>query len=150
MSSTATLQDASSMIGVGSSIATASPTADVIYREFGAAKPLPIQNASSLQSLIEEFEGDAEFAAHLAEARQEFAATWYQDETNTLTSLRLSSGMSQAKLAEAAGTTQSYIARIERGQSDPGTEMIDRLAQALGLTAERVFLAVREQRRIGG
>lgn len=150
MSSTATLQDASSVIGMTSSVATAAPTAEVIYREFGPTRPLPIASTTSLQSLMDEFESEPGFASHLAEARQNLATTLYADETNTLSALRLSAGMSQAKLAGRAGTTQPYIARIECGQLDPSTEMIDRLARALGQNPDRVFLAVREQRRIHG
>lgn len=152
MSSTATLQDASSVIGVASSVATstAAPTAEIVYREFGPTRPLPIANTTSLQSLVEELESEPEFAPHLTEARRELAATLYASEANTLTALRLSAGLSQAKLAAAASTTQPYIARVECGQVDPGTEMIERLARALGESPDRVFLAVREQRRIHG
>lgn len=150
MSSTATLQDESSMIGVTSSVASAAPFAEVVYREFGPTRPLPIANTSSLQSLIDEFEGDAEFASQMDGARRDLAASLYADEASTLTVLRLGAGMSQAKLAEGASTTQPYIARIERGQLDPGTEMIDRLARALGQSPDQVFLAIREQRRIHG
>lgn len=138
------------MIGVISSVATAAPAAEVIYREFGPTRPLPIANATSLQSLVDEFESEPEFASHLVEARRDLATTLYADEASTLTAIRLSAGLSQAKLAEGAGTTQPYIARIERGQLDPSTEMIDRLARALGQSPDRVFLAVREQRRIHG
>ncbi|MHB1092003.1 helix-turn-helix domain-containing protein [Thiobacillus sp.] len=150
MNSTATLQEESSMIGGTSSVATAAPLAEVVYREFGPTRPLPIANTTSLQSLIDEFESEPEFASHLAEARRDLATTLYADEANTLTALRLSAGMSQAKLAAGADTTQPYIARIERGQVDPGTEMIERIAQALGASPDCVFLAIREQRRIHG
>ena len=56
-------------------------------------------------------------------------------------------GLSQAKLAERANATQSYVARIEAGTLDPGTDMLARLARALGVSEETVFSAVRSQRR---
>jgi DNA-binding XRE family transcriptional regulator len=138
------------MIGVTSRVASAALCAEVVYREFGPTRPLPIANTGSLQSLIDEFEGDPEFTSQMDSARRDLAESFYADEASTLTVLRLRAGMSQAKLAEGANTTQPYIARIERGQLDPGTEMIDRLALALGQSPDRVFLAIREQRRIHG
>lgn len=48
---------------------------------------------------------------------------------------RTSRGMSQATLAERAGLTSSYLGRLERGLSSPGIDMVERLAEALGMTA---------------
>ena len=43
--------------------------------------------------------------------------------------------MSQEELAEATGVTQEYIARIETGVRAPSLEMIVRIANVLGTTA---------------
>ena len=59
----------------------------------------------------------------------------------------MAAGLSQAKLADRAGATQSYIARVEAGTLDPGTDMLARLADALGASEESVFAAIRAQRR---
>lgn len=48
---------------------------------------------------------------------------------------RTSRGMSQATLAERAGLTSSYLGRLERGLSSPGIDLVERLAEALGMTA---------------
>ncbi len=45
--------------------------------------------------------------------------------------LRLDQGLSQAELAERAGTKQSVISRIENGESEPGIETIKKIARAL-------------------
>jgi len=45
--------------------------------------------------------------------------------------LRLDKGLSQAELAERAGTKQSVISRIENGESEPRIETIKRIARAL-------------------
>lgn len=45
--------------------------------------------------------------------------------------LRLELGMSQEKLAEAAGTAQPNISAIERGDANPTVETIGRVAAAL-------------------
>lgn len=43
-------------------------------------------------------------------------------------------GLTQARVAELAGTTQSVIARLETGRGGvPGLQLLDRVAQALGL-----------------
>jgi transcriptional regulator with XRE-family HTH domain len=83
-------------------------------------------------------------APHLEQARRDLANI--VDRPGTLRHLRLAAGMSQAKLAELALTTQSYIARVEAGTLDPGTDMLARLASALGVDELTAFAAVRAQR----
>ncbi len=45
-------------------------------------------------------------------------------------------GMTQAKIAERAGTTQSAIARFESGRSNPTLEFAVRLSKAVGAKLE--------------
>lgn len=47
-------------------------------------------------------------------------------------------GLTQARLALRAGTTQAAISRIERGESSPSVETLQRLLLAMG---ERLELA---------
>ena len=117
----------------------------VIYREFGASRPLPLANSVSLASVITEFESDPEMAQQIASARKTLAQTIYSDEPDTLSALRLAAGFSQSQLANAIGTSQPHIARIERGQTDPGTSLISRIAGALGVDETRAYLAIRRQ-----
>lgn len=146
MSSTATLQNESLPIG-GQSSPASGLGATILYKEFGATRPFPLANTRTLASVIGEFEGDdATASAHLADARRNLAATLYAEEAKTLSALRLSEGLSQAQLAERAGTYQPYIARIERGQADPSSDMIARIAQALNIDEVRAFSAIRNQR----
>lgn len=44
---------------------------------------------------------------------------------------RKKAGMTQADLAEEAGTTQDYISDLERGKSDPTISMLRRIAHAM-------------------
>ena len=148
MSSQATSRSESSLIGNPSN-SVATSTGDVVYREFGTDRPLPLANTSGLASLVQEFEADPGMGVS-AEARRKLAAEMYADEQETFSALRLSVGLSQAQLAERANTTQPYIARIERGQLDPGTDMISRIAQALGLPEDKTFRAIRNQRATRG
>lgn len=150
MNSTARSENESWLIGIPSSPA-ASGTAEIICREFSPARPIPLAHTVSLESLMQEFEGDITMAGHLSEARRNLANALYPgDESRTLASLRLNAGLSQAQLAVGAGTTQPYIARIERGQSDPSTEMVSRIARALGQSEEETFRAIRKQRAMHG
>lgn len=49
---------------------------------------------------------------------------------------RRRAGLTQAELAERAGTTQSAIARLERGVGSPTLERISELVQACGLEVQ--------------
>lgn len=142
--STARSPSASWPLGVPSS--PQSSPAVVITHEFSVARPLPLPHTVSLDSLLEEFEQDDHMRAELAEARKVVGASLYGDEEATLSSLRLAAGLSQAQLAARAATSQSHIARIELGQNDPGTEVIARLAAALGCSEAVVFQAIRAER----
>lgn len=141
--SLATSRKESLPIGTPSS-PTASPGA-VVYQEFHVARPLPLPNTVSLASLINEFESEPGGAAGMAQARQNLAANLYADEPETLSSLRLRAGLSQAQLAMRAETTQPYIAKLEAGRADPGTHMIARIAQALGVEEALAYRAIRNQ-----
>jgi transcriptional regulator with XRE-family HTH domain len=57
---------------------------------------------------------------------------------------RLRAGLTQRELARRAGTSQSVVARIEQGRSDPGTATLARLLAAAGfeLRAELTPIAV--------
>lgn len=124
---------------------TASPTPVVVYHEFSVATRLPLPNTVSLGSLISKFESKTDMAARMALARQKLAADLYSDEPETLSTLRLASGLSQAQLATRASTTQPYIAKIEAGRADPSTDMIARIAQALGVDETLAYRAIRNQ-----
>lgn len=105
----------------------------------------------SLENFLGEFADDKELQQVLPAKRRALAEALYSDEPETFTFLRLNSGLSQAELAQRAGTTQSYIARIEKGAADPSTAMIERLTRALGIDdAALTFCAVTNQRRTRG
>ena len=53
--------------------------------------------------------------------------------------------MTQRELARRAGTSQSVVARIERGQTSPGAETLERLLREAGFDV-RVELRPRRQR----
>ena len=57
---------------------------------------------------------------------------------------RMRAGLSQRDLAKKAGTAQSVIARIERGQTSPTLETLERLLAAAGVELH-ARLAVKER-----
>lgn len=142
--STATSPDGSCATGNLSS--PTSSAGHVIHAEFSAARPLPVSHTVSLESLISEFESDPEMDLAMQNARRDLVDSLYGREPETLTVLRLMVGLSQARLAEMIGTSQPHIARIEGGRTDPGTEMIAKLARALAVNEQRAFAAIRQQR----
>jgi DNA-binding transcriptional regulator YiaG len=116
----------------------------VLFGEFGVASTKPLAGAVTLADFTAEFEADPDIAPRLSDARRALSAVL--DKTCTLRSMRLAAGLSQAKLAAGANTSQAYVARVESGTLDPGTDMLSRLATALGTDAVKVFAAVSAQR----
>ena len=53
---------------------------------------------------------------------------------------RLENNMTQAQLAEKAGTKQSSIARLESGNYNPSVQFLQKIAGALG---KRLYVALR-------
>lgn len=115
-----------------------SAPANVVWMKFSVADPRPLPDGfRSIDELIAEHERDAEGRAALAEARKFVAATFYSDDQPRLAAYRLAKGWSQKRLAEEVGTSQSHIARIELGQSDPQISTVRRLCEVLGITIEQ-------------
>ena len=50
-----------------------------------------------------------------------------------LQELRIAAAMSQSELASAAACTAAYVSRLERGGAAPGIDLVERLAEALGV-----------------
>lgn len=55
--------------------------------------------------------------------------------------LRERRGMTQSRLAEAAGMTSDEVSRIERGVREPRFGTLERLADALGVAVAELFSA---------
>ena len=69
---------------------------------------------------------------------EKFAKVYYSKRplrvsVREIKSARLEKGLSQKDLAEAIGTSQGVIARIESGRQNISYEMMLRLSRALGL-----------------
>lgn len=53
--------------------------------------------------------------------------------------LRLKADMNQESLAFAVGSTQPYIAKIEGGEGNVGTDILQRIADALNVDISQLF-----------
>lgn len=147
MASTARLESESWLTGISRPAADAPSSAvcDVLYAEFGVPGSRPLPGGTPVSDYLKHLEADTRSAAELAAARRRLAQL-IGVEPQSLRGLRLAAGLSQTILAERAGSTQPYIARIEAGSADPSTDMLARIANALGVDAVNVFAAIRAQR----
>jgi ribosome-binding protein aMBF1 (putative translation factor) len=69
---------------------------------------------------------DPEFRAEYEALEEEFALA------SALIEARGQAGMTQAQVADAMGTTQAVIARLESGRIKPSTRTLERFAKATG------------------
>lgn len=134
-----------SSLSESSTIRTLPPKEDVpsssgrvIYCEFGTTSAKPLRGGVPLSQMMRQLEADPEMAERFAQGRRALAEN-LSSPAETIRSLRLKAGLSQVQLAEGASATQSYIARLEAGTLDPGTDMLARLAAALALPEIDVF-----------
>lgn len=97
-------------------------------------------------SIVADHESNPKRAAALSQARKKLAAVAYgrNPPNQSLAALRLAKGLSQAGLAQAIGTQQSYIARIEKNGSDLRAATIKKLANVLGVTCDQIIAAVED------
>lgn len=101
----------------------------------------------TIDDFVAESEKDPQRRVALEEARKWIADSFYGDD-GSIRALRLRAGLSQAKLAVLATTTQPHIARIEMGSSDCQVGTLERIAHALGLdtlVVVKAFLNTREK-----
>ena len=95
-------------------------------------EPVPA-GYTTIDDVVAEFERDPAMQDELLNARRWIADTVLAGKPVTMRTLRLRRGWSQAQLAEAIGTQQPHVARIERGQADPQLGTCRRIAHALGV-----------------
>ena len=95
-------------------------------------EPIPA-GYTTIDDVVAEFERDPAMHEELLEGRRWIADTVLAGQPVTMRTLRLRRGLSQTQLAEAIGTQQPHIARIERGQADLRLDTCRRIASALGI-----------------
>lgn len=77
----------------------------------------------------------------------EFVAESLEIETGyQIARLRIQRGLTQSQLAEKVGTSQSSIARLENGSSDPSLCYLRRVAAVLDVRIELRIVSLKEKR----
>lgn len=103
---------------------------------------------TSIRELMGQWEQDKGKRIALEEGRRWIADTFYGEDGDTVRTLRLKNGWSQTRLAEALGTSQSHVARIERGTENLTIETCRKLAMALGIDLNMLDQVLRRQEAI--
>ena len=80
----------------------------------------------AMRDIAQDWMKDPEFRAEYEALEPEFALA------SALIEARSRAGMTQAQVAEAMGTTQAVIARLEGGRVKPSTRTLERFARATG------------------
>ncbi|MDQ8001697.1 MAG: helix-turn-helix transcriptional regulator [Pseudomonadota bacterium] len=101
---------------------------------------LQAEPRKSAVSAFDELAEEVDTSPEVREGRRWVAEQFFADES-TLSSLRLTAGLSQAELARLCGMEQPHISRYESGRHEPGITVSKRLADALGVSLEKFAAA---------
>ncbi len=118
------------------------------FEAYTDSQPQVPAKHTSISQLAAEWAQDATGRAALEEGRQWVADTFYGDNGDTVRTLRLRKGWSQAQLAKALATSQPHIARIERGTENLTIETCRKLSKALGIDLNSLDQALKRQEAI--
>jgi ribosome-binding protein aMBF1 (putative translation factor) len=102
----------------------------------------------STENLVKNWERNDKRRAALKDARSWIADTFHADDGATVRTLRLRKGWSQMQLAQKLKTSQSHIARIERGTENIAIDTCRRLCRALNVDLNTLDEALQKQESI--
>lgn len=117
------------------------------YGDYVAVERVP-ERHTAIDALASEWAANPTRRAALEEARRWLADEFHHDDGGTVRTLRLRKGLSQQQLADAIGTSQPHVARIESGASNPNIDTCRRLAEAFGVDLNTLNLALLRQEQI--
>ncbi len=87
----------------------------------------------AVESLFEKWQKDPDYRAEYDALEDEFALA------SALIAARVQADMTQEQVAQAMGTTQAAIARLESGRARPSTRTLERFARATGTRLRITF-----------
>jgi DNA-binding XRE family transcriptional regulator len=123
-------------------------TTTVVSLPDAQGKPEMPSSFVAIDDLVLGYEADPEKAAALRAARAEMALEVRDAEGVSIRARRLELGLSQVKLAEMLGTSQSHVARIERGTENLQISTCRRLCAVLGVDLNALDGMLETQERI--
>ncbi|WP_083300753.1 helix-turn-helix transcriptional regulator [Jeongeupia sp. USM3] len=82
---------------------------------------------------------DPRLDAAISEGTKWVGETFYADQPDSIKKRRMAAGLTQAQLAKRMDTSQSYVAKLENSDIEPGFDVIRRLSAALSLQPEQAF-----------
>lgn len=97
------------------------------------------------RDMVITWEKDEKRRKAIEEARSWVADTFHAEDGDTVRTLRLRKGWSQTQLAKELSTSQSHIARIERGTENLVIGTCRRLCGVLGIDMNALDQALRRQ-----
>lgn len=118
------------------------------FADYTPAPPVTPPKHSTIDDLIAEWGREPEGSAALTEGRRWVGSQFYGEDGDTVRTLRLKKGWSQSQLAEALGTSQSHVARIERGTENITIETCRKLSRALEIDLNALDQALARQESI--
>jgi transcriptional regulator with XRE-family HTH domain len=98
-----------------------------------------------MSDITKTWEKDESRRKAMEEARQWVGESFHGEDGDTVRTLRLRKGWSQTQLAEAIGSCQSHVARIERGDQNLAIQTCRRLSDVLGIDMNTLDRALRQQ-----
>ena len=110
-----------------------------------ALQPKAPAKHTAIGDLVSQWEKDDKRRAALDDARRWVADTFHGEDGETVRTLRLRKGWSQSRLAEVLSTSQSHIARIERGTENLAIETCRKLCKALEIDLNALDQALKRQ-----
>ncbi len=117
------------------------------YEEF-ANPPIAIPpKYTAIADVVREFESTEQGRIAMEDARKWIGKTFHSEEGMTVRSMRLKMGWSQIQLARKLGTSQSHIARIERGSENLYIDTCRRLCDVFKIDMNMLNQALQNQKQ---
>lgn len=131
------------------SIATTIKTKAAVFNIEARFKEVvtPVKH-TSIDDIVNEWSQDDDMREALENARLWYAEQYHAEDGVTIRTIRLKKKWSQAKLADEIGSSQSHIARIERGTENLSIETCRRLCVALDIDMNTLDCALKNQERL--
>lgn len=117
-------------VGATARVQTRTTRPVVFMADYEAPAAVPA-NSLSIDDFVSQWDLDPERRAALSAARGRLARKIAPEDDMSIKALRLRSGLSQASLAKAVGTSQPHIARLEGGMAEPTLETCRKLSRVL-------------------